>query len=105
MHFDVTPEALAAASAQVTALTARLIGTGAAQTVANGIIGPAGSDISSIRTAAFLKAKGAEHDAMAAMGNSQLALSSYGVAESGSSYTIGEAEAVSIYTAAGGAGV
>jgi len=105
MHFDVTPEALAAASAQVTALTARLIGSGAAQTVANGIIGPPGSDISSVRTAAFLKAKGAEHDAMATMGNAQLALSSYGVAESGTSYAIGEGEAVSIYTAAGGAGV
>lgn len=105
MQLDVTPEALAAASAQVTALTARLIGTGAAQTVANGIIGPAGSDISSIRTAAFLKAKGAEHDAMATGGNAQLALSSYGVAESGISYTIGEAEGVAIYTAAGGAGV
>ena len=105
MQLDVTPEALAAASAQVTALTARLIGSGAAQTVANGIIGPPGSDISSVRTAAFLKAKGAEHDAMATMGNAQLALSSYGVAESGTSYAIGEGEAVSIYTAAGGAGV
>lgn len=105
MQLDVTPEALAGASAQVAALTARLLGTGAAQTVANGIIGPAGSDISSIRTAAYLKAKGAEHDAMATMGSAQLALSSYGVAESGVSYAIGEAEGVSIYTAAGGAGV
>lgn len=105
MQLDVTPEAMAAASAQVAALTARLIGAGAAQTVANGIIGPAGSDISSVRTAAYLKAKGLEHDAMATMGNAELAQSSYGVAESGVSYAIGEAEAVSIYTAAGGAGV
>jgi len=39
------------------------------------------------------------------MGNFELASSSAGVAESGISYQIGEAEGVAIYTAAGGIGV
>jgi PE family len=102
MQLDVTPEALTAASAQVAALTARLLGVNASHMVAEHMVLPPGSDISSIKTAASLQAAGVDHDAMAAMGNFQMAASSYGVAESGVSYATGEGEAVATYTAAGG---
>ena len=104
MQLDVTPEALAAASGQVAALTGRLIGANAAHTAALGMILPPGSDIPSVKTAASLVAKGLSHEAMAAMGNVELASSSMGVGESSASYAIGEAEGVATYTASGGMG-
>ncbi|AGB27318.1 PE family protein [Mycobacterium avium subsp. hominissuis] len=102
MQLDVTPEALEAASAQVAALTGHLLAVNASHMVANHMILPPGSDIASIKTAASLQAQGVDHDAMAAMGNFQMAASSYGVAESGVSYATGDAENVATYTAAGG---
>lgn len=105
MLLDVTPEVLGAASAQVTALTSRLVAANAAHMVATGMILPPGSDLPSIKTAASLIAKGAAHEVAAAMGNVELAGSAEGVAESGTSYTIGEGEGVAIYTAAGGVAV
>jgi len=105
MILDVTPEVLASASAQVAALTGRLIATNAEHAVATSLILPPGSDLPSIKTSMSLIAQGAEHQAAAAMGNAELASSSAGVAESGISYQIGEAEGVAIYTAAGGIGV
>jgi hypothetical protein len=103
MQLDVTPEALAAASGQVAALTARLIGANAAHMVANATILPPGSDLASVRTAGSLQASGFAHDAAAAMGNFEMAASSYGVGESSASYATGAAEGVGIYTASGGA--
>ena len=103
MQLDVTPEALAAASGQVAALTGRLIGANAAHMVANATILPPGSDLASVRTAGSLQASGFAHDAAAAMGNFEMAASSYGVGESSASYATGEAQGVGIYTASGGA--
>ncbi|OKH76737.1 PE family protein [Mycobacterium sp. SWH-M3] len=105
MQLDVTPEALGAASAQVGALTARLVAANAAHAVATGMILPPGSDLPSIKTSASLIAKGASHEVEAAMGNTQLAGTSFGAAESSTSYAIGEGEGVAIYTAAGGVAV
>lgn len=105
MQLDVTPEALASASGQIAALTARLIAVNTSHMVANGMILPPGSDIASVKTAASLQAGGLAHDAMTAMGNFQTAASSYGVGESSASYATGEAEGAAIYTAAGGVGV
>lgn len=105
MQLDVTPEALGAASAQVAALTARLVAANAAHAVATGMILPPGSDLPSIKTAASLIAKGASHEVAATMGNFELASSTEGVAESGISYTLGEGEGVAIYTASGGMAV
>ncbi|MEW2484224.1 PE family protein [Mycobacterium sp. NPDC049093] len=105
MLLDVTPEVLGAASAQVAALTGRLVAANAAHMVATGMILPPGSDLPSIKTAASLIAKGASHEVTAAMGNVELASSGEGIAESGISYTIGEGEGVAIYTAAGGVAV
>ena len=68
MQLDVTPEALAAASGQVAALTGRLIGANAAHMVANATILPPGSDLASVRTAGSLQASGMAHQAAAAMG-------------------------------------
>lgn len=102
MLLDVTPGALAAASAQVAAITAQLIGTNAAHAAATAAIEPPGSDIPSIKTAMALIGKGATHEAMAALGNTELASSSMGIGESGISYQIGEEQGVAIYTAAGG---
>ena len=102
MQLDVTPEALASASGQVAALTGRLIAANAAHSIANTMIGPPGSDLASIRTCGSLQAGGIEHAAMAAMGNFQMAASSYGVGESSTSYATGEGQAVATYTAAGG---
>lgn len=102
MHLDVTPEALTAASAQVAALTGRLLGANAAHAIATGAILPPGSDIPSEKVAASLIAKGAAHQVMAGMGNTELAASSLGVGESGVSYLVGEQEGVAIYTASAG---
>lgn len=101
-QLDVVPEALAAASGQVAALTGRLVGANAAHTAALALIMPPGADVASVKTAASLVAKGLAHEAMAAMGNVELASSSLGVGESSASYAIGEGEGVAIYTAAGG---
>jgi len=102
---DVTPEVLASASAQVAALTGRLIGVNAAHAAATAAILPPGSDLPSIKTAAALVAKGVSHEVTAAMGNMELAGTSMGVGESGISYRIGEGEAVAVYTASGGLAV
>ncbi|ORX14147.1 PE family protein [Mycobacterium xenopi] len=102
MQLDVTPEALAAASAQVAALTGRLLGSNAAHAVATGAILPPGSDIPSVKTAQSLVAEGVSHQATAAMGSTELAFSSEGVGESGISYLIGDGEGAAIYTASGG---
>src|SRR4051794_34050637 len=64
MQLDVTPEALAAASGQIAALTGRLVAVNTSHMVANHMIMPPGSDIASIKTAASLQADGIEHDAM-----------------------------------------
>ncbi|MEN4449104.1 MAG: PE family protein [Mycolicibacterium sp.] len=105
MILDVTPEVLASASAQVAALTGRLIATNAEHAVATSLILPPGSDLPSIKTSMSLIAQGAEHQVTAAMGNAELTSSSAGVAESAISYQIGDAEGAAIYTAAGGVGV
>ncbi|MCH9731964.1 MAG: PE family protein [Actinomycetia bacterium] len=100
---NVIPEALAAASAQVAALTGRLIGVNAAHTAAMGLVMPPGADLASVKTAAALQAKGVAHSAMAAMGSAELGASAAGVGEASASYAIGETEGAAVYTAAGGA--
>jgi hypothetical protein len=105
MLLDVTPEALAGASAEVAALTGRLLASNAAHAVATGAIMPPGSDIPSQKVAASLIAEGVSHQAMAAMGSTELAFSSEGVGEAAISYLTGEVEAAAIYTASGGMAV
>lgn len=102
MLLDVTPGALAAASAQVASITSQLMASNAIHAATTAAIMPPGSDIPSIKTAMALIGKGVTHEAAAAMGNFELASSSMGVAESGVSYQIGEEQGTAIYAAAGG---
>lgn len=105
MLVDVTPEALASASAQVAALTARLLGTNASHAVATGAILPPGSDPVSVKTAASLVAEGLSHQAMAGMGNTQLAASAEGVGESGIGYNLVDGIDAGAYAVSSGIGV
>ena len=102
MQLDVTPEALAAASAQVAALTGRLLGSNASHAVATGAILPPGSDLVSVKTAASLVAEGVSHQAMAEMGNTELAFSSEGIGESGIAYSIVDGLNAAVYGASAG---
>lgn len=101
-QLNVLPEGLIAASAQVAALTGRLLGANAAHAIATGAILPPGSDLPSQKVAASRIGQGAAHQAAAAMGNEELGRSSMGVAESGISYLIGDAEGATAFGAAAG---
>ena len=87
---DVTPEALLAASAQVDALTGRLLAANAIHAATTAAIEPPGSDVPSVTLAAALVFEGAAHEASAAMGNEELLRSASAVAESGMSYLTGD---------------
>jgi len=87
---DVTPEALLAASAQIEALTGRLLAANAIHAATTAAIQPPGSDIPSIKLATTLVLEGAAHEAAAAMGNEELLRSGLAVAESGVSYLTGD---------------
>jgi hypothetical protein len=99
---NVIPEGLLGASAEVAALTARLVGANAVHAAATAAILPPGSDPVSVKTAAGLIGHGGAHQAAAAMGNEELARSSVGVAESGLSYLMVDAQGTAAYAAAGG---
>jgi len=101
-QLNVLPEQLLGASAQVAALTGRLIAANAAHAVATGAVLPPGSDLPSFKVAASLMGHGAAHQAAASMGNEELARSSMGVADSGVSYMIGDADGAAAYVAAAG---
>lgn len=102
MQLNVTPEALTAASAQVASLTGRLLASNAVHAVATGAILPPGADLVSEKVAASLIAEGLSHQAMAGLGNTELAFSSEGVGEASVSYLLGDAEGAAIYGASGG---
>lgn len=99
---EVVPEGLAAASAQADALVARLVGVNASHAVAVGLILPPGADVPSVKVAANLQADGAAHQGMSAMGNEELGRSGMEIAESASSYMMGDTENVGAFAAAGG---
>ncbi|WP_292974837.1 PE family protein [Mycobacterium sp.] len=102
MELDVNPTALGAASAQVAALTGRLLASNATHLVATSATLPPGADLVSEKTSLSLIAEGLEHHLMTGMGSAQLGLSSEGVGESGTSYAIGDAEGAAAYVANGG---
>ncbi len=90
MNLDVVPEGLAAASAQAGALVTRLIAHNAVHAAAGSAVLPPGSDPVSVKTAAALLAGNTEHTVMAMMGNEEMGRSSMGVAESSTSYALGD---------------
>lgn len=101
MTLRVVPEGLAAASAQVAALTARLAAAHAAAAPAITAVVPPAADSVSLQTATAFSAHGAQHQAVAAQGTEELGRSGVGVGESGTSYATGDAMAASSYTIAG----
>lgn len=101
MTLRVVPEGLAAASAAVEALSARLAAAHAAAAPAITTVLPPGADAVSLQTAVGSSAHGAEHQAIAAQGVEELGRSGIGVGESGTSYAEGDAMAASSYVIAG----
>jgi hypothetical protein len=103
MTLRVVPEGLAATSAAVEALTARLAATHAAAVPLISTVVPPAADPVSLQTAAGFSAQGVEHAGTAAHGIEELGRSGAGVGESATSYATGDAQAAQTYlTARGG---
>ena len=102
MTLRVVPEGLAAASAAVEALTARMAAAHAAAAPMVTAVVPPAADAVSLQTATGFSARGAEHQAVAAQGIEELGRSGMGVADSGTSYATGDALAASSYMIARG---
>jgi hypothetical protein len=102
MTLRVVPEGLAAASAAVEALTARLAAAQAGAAPLITAVVPPAADPVSLQTAAGFSARGDEHAAMAAQGIEELGRSGIGVGESGISYATGDAQVASSYLMVGG---
>lgn len=102
MTLRVVPEGLAAASAAVEALTARLAAAHAGAAPLITAVVPPAADPVSLESAVGFSARGSEHAAVAAQGVEELGRSGAGVGESGASYAAGDAAAASSYLIAGG---
>lgn len=102
MTLNVVPEGLAATSAAVEALTARLAAAHAGASPLITAVAPPAADPVSLQTAAGFSAQGDEHAAVAAQGIEELGRAGVGVGESGISYAVGDAAAASSYLVAGG---
>src|SRR5579875_1456076 len=93
MTLRVVPEGLAAASAAVEALTARLAAAHAGAVPLITAVVPPAADPVSLQSAAQLSAHGTQHAALAAQGAAELGRSGVGVAAAGASYAAGDAAA------------
>lgn len=102
MNLNVVPEGLAAASAAVEALTARLAAAHAAAAPVIGAVVPPAADPVSLETATEFSLHGAEHTAVGAQAVEELGRAGTGVAESGASYTTGDIQAATTYLIARG---
>jgi hypothetical protein len=97
MTLRVVPEGLAAASASIEALTARLAAAHAGAVPVITAVVPPAADPVSLQSAAAFSMRGGEHAVAAAQGVAELGRSGIGVAESGASYAAGDAAAASSY--------
>ncbi|BCI92768.1 PE family protein [Mycobacterium persicum] len=102
MTLRVVPEGLAAASAAVEALTARLAAAQAAAAPLITAVVPPAADPVSLQTAAGFSGQGVEHAAIMAEGVEELGRSGVGVGEAGVSYAVGDAAAAGSYLGSGG---
>lgn len=102
MTLRVVPEGLTAAAAAVEALAAKMAAVHAAAAPAVTAVVPPAADPVSLQTAAGLSAHGAEHQAVAAQGVTELGRAGVGVGESAISYVSGDAMAASAYLTARG---
>ncbi|SRX95523.1 PE family immunomodulator PE5 [Mycobacterium shimoidei] len=100
MTLRVVPEGLAAASAAVEALTARLAAAHAGAVPLITAVTPPAVDPGSLQTAAQLSAHGSEHAALAAQGAAELGRSGVGVAAAGAGYAAADAAAAASYSVA-----
>lgn len=101
MTLNVVPEGLAAASAAVEALTARLAAAQASAAPLITAVVPPAADPVSLQTAAGFSAQGSEHAAVAAQGATELGRAGVGVGESAVNYAAGDAAAASTYLGGG----
>lgn len=97
MALRVVPEGLAAASAGIEALTARLAAAHAGAAPAITAVMPPAADPVSLQSAAGFSIRGCAHAAAAAQGVEELGRSGLGVGESGASYAAGDAAAAASY--------
>ncbi len=102
MALRVVPEGLAAASAGIEALTARLAAADAGAAPAITAVVPPAADPVSVQSAAGFSVRGCAHAAVAAQGVEELGRSGIGVGESGASYAAGDAAAAAAYRGAWG---
>ncbi|MCH9729474.1 MAG: PE family protein [Actinomycetia bacterium] len=93
MTLRVLPEGLAAASAGVEALTARLAAADAAAASATMAVAPPAADPVSLQTAAGFSSKAHMHAVAASAGVEELGRAGVGVGEAGASYLAGDAAA------------
>jgi PE family len=97
MALRVVPEGLAAASASIAALTARMSGAHAAAMPLISAVAPPAADAVSLQIAAGFSARGGEHAVLAAQGTEELGRAGVGVGESGVGYTSRDAAAAAAY--------
>lgn len=97
MILNVVPEGLAAASAAVEALTARLAAVHTAAAPVIGAVLPPAADPVSIQSAAAFSAHGIERNAAAAGAVYELGRAGVGVTEAATSYTVGDMQAAATY--------
>lgn len=102
MTLRVVPEGLAASSAAVEMLSARLAAAhAAAAPLVTAVVPPAGDPVS-VQTAAGFSAQGAEHAEIASQGIVELGRSGVVVGESGAGYAATDAAATASYAIARG---
>ena len=97
MTLRVVPEGLAATSAAVEALTARLAAAHAAAAPAITAVVPPAVDPVSLQTAVEFSAQGQEHSVVAAQGVEELGRAGVGVGEAGASYLAGDTAAAATF--------
>lgn len=97
MTLRVLPEGLAAASADIEALTARLAAANASAAPLITAVVPPAADPVSLQNAAGFSVRGGEHAAIAAQGAVELGRAGVGVGDSGAGYVARDAAAASSY--------
>ncbi|OYN81213.1 PE family protein [Mycolicibacterium sphagni] len=102
MTLRIVPEGLAAASAAVGALTARLAAANAAAAPVITAVVPPAADPVSLQTAAGFSAQGLDHAATSTQGVAELGRSGLAVGESGAGYATTDAAAAMSYLIARG---
>ena len=102
MTLEVVPEGLAAISAAVEAITARLAAAHLAAAPVVSVVEPPAVDPVSVQAALELSAQGSQHEAAVARGVEVLGRAGAGVAAAGAGYAAADAAAASTYLVAGG---